>query len=240
MKKILIVGASSGIGWVLAKCYLENGDLVMGCARNEDRLKELEKQYTHFIYEVMDIRNSSQTSRALTKAVARAGGMDLCIISAGISSQNRSLKWDIEYDIIQTNVTGFSYVAVWAAHYFLKQHKGHIAGISSVAKYFGNPNPAYNATKAFEALFLDGLRLALEPKHIFVSTILPGFVDTPMIQNQRQRFWVSGSAKAARQICRGLNHKKRFIFVTRRWKIFSVILPLLPFSFLKFLLSPKR
>ncbi len=233
MKKVMIVGCTSGIGKALAIKYLNEGHTVAGCSRNETILKEMKDQNSRFFYEVLDVRTQKIIGQTLSHAVQKAGGMDLCIISAGISQKNKNLDWNIEDNIISTNVNGFSRVAVWAANYFLKQKGGHLAGISSIAKYFGNPNPSYNASKAFEALFLDGLRLRLEPEAISVTTVLPGFVRTPMTENQPRMFWAAEVTKAAQQIYSGLEKKKRYIFVTRRWRLFSLILPLLPFPLLR-------
>ena len=172
--------------------------------------------------------------------MAKLEGMDICIVSSGISRRNRNLDWEAEHDVIQTNVTGFSQVAIFAANYFKNQGNGHLVGISSIAKYFGNPHPAYNASKAFEAIYLDGLRLRLEPKNISVTTVLPGFVETPMTEDQPRRFWSADVTKAASQIIRAIEKKKRYIFVTRRWRLFSLILPPLPFVFMQKILSGSK
>ncbi len=233
MNKVLIVGVTSGIGYALAMKYLTEGHIVIGCGRNEKILKEMNKHNNNFFFEVLDIRRQDDVEQKLSQAVLKAGGMDICIISAGISQKNKNLDWDIEKNIISTNVTAFSEVAVWAARFFLEQKSGHLVGISSIAKYFGNPNPAYNASKAFEAIYLDGLRLRLEPKGIFVTTVLPGFIKTPMIKDQPKVFWAANVTKAAEQIISGIRKKKRYLFVTKRWRLFSFILPPLPFSLLR-------
>ncbi len=234
MKKILILGASSGIGLALTRAMLQSKCRVVGCGRNIQKLKQIKTEFPeNFDYQVLDIRQTDLLTENLKNAVSKLNGMDICIISSGVSSDTSELNWETEHNIIQTNVTGFSQAAVFAAHYFIKQQFGHLAGISSVAKYFGNPNPAYNASKAFEAIYLDGLRLRLERKGIYVSTILPGFVKTPMIERQKHMFWAAKPERAAQLILKALERKKRYIFVTRRWRLFSWILPPLPFSLLR-------
>ncbi len=233
MKKVMIVGCTSGIGKALTIKYLTEGHVVIGCSRDETILKKMKKQNSNFLYEVLDIRKQKLIDQTLSHAAQKIGNIDLCIIAAGISQENKNLDWNIEENIIATNATGFARVAIWAAKYFLQQKSGHLAGISSVAKYFGNPNPAYNATKAFEAIYLDGLRLRLEPKGIAVTTVIPGFIKTPMTARIPRMFWAADSEKAARQIATGLEKRKRYLFVTRRWRLFSWLLPPMPFSLLR-------
>lgn len=234
MKKVLLLGASSGIGLALSKEMLRKGYRVVGCGRNEEALKRIKLEFTAlFEYQRLDIRDTATLDENLIKAVSKLNGMDMCVISSGVSAGSSELEWEREQNIIQTNVAGFSQAAVFAAHYFIRQQSGHLAGISSVAKYFGNYNPAYNATKAFEAVYLDGLRLRLEPQDISVTTILPGFVETPMTEKQKRMFWAAKPETAARQILKALEKKKRYVFVTRRWRLFSILLPPLPFGFLR-------
>ena len=241
MKKVLILGATSGIGLALAEEYLKHGCQVLGAGRSIEQLSDIKKSYPKdFETEFIDIRDSELLDQKLQNAIKKLGGMDICVISSGISRRNRNLDWNLENDVIRTNVTGFSQVAIFAANYFKQQGSGHIVGISSIAKYFGNPHPAYNATKAFEAIYLDGLRLKLEHKNIFVTTLLPGFVETPMTEDQPLRFWSADVSVAARQMVRAIERKKRNVFVTRRWRIFSWIIPPLPFALIKMFLSRNR
>ncbi len=234
MKKALIIGASSGIGLALTKIMLANNYKVCGCGRNEQSLQGIQAEFPAlFEYQILDVRKIETLEENLGRAVSKLSGMDICIISSGISVRNPDLDWEIERNMIETNVTGFSRAAVFAANYFIRQKSGHLAGISSVAKYFGNPYPAYNASKAFEAIYLDGLRLRLEREGIFVTTILPGFVETPMTEDQPRRFWSADPAVAARQIQKALEKKKRYVFVTRRWRLFSILLPPLLFRLLR-------
>ena len=234
MKKVLILGATSGIGMALTERMLQNHYTVVGCGRNISKLKQIKTKFPgRFDYQVLDIRKTDTLTENLKNAVSKLNGMDICIISSGVSSESSELTWQTEQNIIQTNVTGFSQTAVFAANYFIGQQHGQLAGISSVAKYFGSPNPAYNASKAFEAIYLDGLRLRLERKGIYVSTILPGFVKTPMTTKQKRMFWAANPETAARQILKSLEQKKRYIFITRRWRLFSWLLPPMPFSLLR-------
>lgn len=234
MKKAIIIGASSGLGRALAMKMLAKGYRVCGIARNETALQEIQQQFPeNFVYHTADVRLKQKYTEQLQAAVNQLGGMDICVISSGISRHNPDLEWAIEQDVLDTNVNGFAQAAIFAARYFRQQGFGHLAGISSIAKNFGNYHPAYNASKAFEAIYLDGLRLRLERRGIKVTTFLPGFVETPMVKDQPRRFWSAAPEKAARQMLNALEKGKRYAFITRRWRMISWLLPPLPFALLK-------
>lgn len=231
MKKVLIVGVTSGIGLALAELMMKSGYLVIGAGRNIDALNKIQLQNQDtFIPLQLDVCQPETIETILQNGIEKAGGLDICVISSGVSIRNPLLDWEVEEKVISTNVVGFSQVAIFAANYFKKQKSGHIVGISSIAKYFGNPNPAYNATKAFEATYLDGLRMRLERNNINVTTVLPGFVETPMTEDQPRRFWSAEPEKAAKQFLKAIEKKKRFVFITKRWRLFSWILPLMPYT----------
>jgi len=234
MKKALISGATSGIGLALTELMLQQNYRVVGCGRNEQALEQIKVNFPDlFDYQTLDISETSTLNHNLNQAIAKMDGMDICVISSGISERNPDLEWEIEQNIIKTNVSGFSQAAIFAANYFRNQNRGHLVGISSVAKYFGNPNPAYNASKAFEAIYLDGLRLRLERRGIHITTVLPGFVETPMTKDQSRRFWSADAGIVAKQMLKAIEKKRRYVFVTKRWRLFSWILPPLPFSLLR-------
>jgi len=87
------------------------------------------------------------------------GGVDLVVISAGTGHLNDGLDWDLENEAIKTNVTGFAVMANVAMKHFVKRGSGHLVGISSIAALRGGRQaPAYNASKAFESNYLEGLR----------------------------------------------------------------------------------
>ena len=143
MKKILVTGSAGFIGASVSEMLLKNGYQVLGAGRSIEQLSDIKKSYPKdFETEFIDIRDSELLDQKLQNAIKKLGGMDICVISSGISRRNRNLDWNLENDVIRTNVTGFSQVAIFAANYFKQQGSGHIVGISSIAKYFGNPHPA--------------------------------------------------------------------------------------------------
>ncbi len=158
------------------------------------------------------------------------GGLDLLIISAGIGEGNKALNFDIENNVIKTNIQGFTCVADWAMRYFKNQGYGHLVNISSIAGIRGNGiAPSYNATKAYQINYMEGLRLNIKEhgSRITVTDVRPGFVDTAMAKG-KSLFWVSPVQKAADQIFEDIKRKKRVVYVTKRWKLIGILLKIIP------------
>ena len=159
--------------------------------------------------------------------------MDIGLVSAGIGGSGADLDWEKELNTIQTNVTGYAAVLNHAAQYFIARGGGHLAGITSLTKYFGFRNAAYNASKAFEAIYLESLRLKLEKYNILVTEIVPGFVQTPMIKENKKMFWITPVEKAAQQILSALQRKKRRVYISKRWRLVRCLLPFIPYPLLR-------
>lgn len=231
MKKVIIIGCTSGIGFELARQYLSMGYMVGGTGRRVQILDDMEKKWNNrFIGAALDMTNYDTVGTVLETLISETGGMDICIISAAFSNKNKSLEFSVEDDIIRTNVNGFVAATNFAVKYFIRQKSGYLAGISSVAKYFGNPGSlAYNASKAFISTYMEGLSLRLEKHSVTVTDIRPGFVDTPMIAGLKDAFWLVPVEKAARQIIQSIERRKRIAYISKRWRIASWILPHLPY-----------
>ena len=236
MKKVIIIGASSGIGQALAELLLQ-GDYIIGVTgRRENLLSSLkEKNPDRVFVKRMDVQDLSAIEVSCKELVDQMGGLDLMIISAGIGEENRNLNFDIEHDVIKTNVQGFTCLADWSMRYFKEQGHGHLVNISSIAGIRGNGiAPSYNATKAYQINYLEGLRINVKDfgSNITVTDVRPGFVDTAMAKGDGL-FWVAPVQKAAKQIYNAIQQKKQVVYVSERWKLIGILLKLIPYSLLK-------
>ncbi|HID39448.1 MAG TPA: SDR family NAD(P)-dependent oxidoreductase [Calditrichaeota bacterium] len=241
MKHIVIVGATSGIGLALTRLCLQKGFRVGGCGRFIEALEQIKTQYPHhFEYTELDIRQTESIPKALDILIRDLGGMDICLVSSGIGGNGAELNWEEELNVIQTNVTGYAAVLNYGAQYFIKAGGGHLAGITSLTKYFGFRNAAYNASKAFEAVYLESLRLKLERYGIAVTEIVPGFVQTPMVKENVKMFWLVGVEKAAHQILSALEKRKKVVYISKRWRLIRWILPFLPYAVIRFLYTKEQ
>ena len=236
MKRCIIIGATSGIGQALAELLLQNDYMIGVTGRREMLLDTLkEKNPDRVFVKRMDIQDLSAIEVSCKELVDQMGGLDLMIISAGIGEENRALNFEIEHDVIKTNIQGFTCLADWAMRYFKEQGNGHLVNISSIAGIRGNGiAPSYNATKAYQINYLEGLRINAKDfgSSIHVTDVRPGFVDTAMAKGDGL-FWVAPVEKAAKQIYRAIQLKKQVVYVSKRWKLIGILLKLIPYSLLK-------
>jgi short-subunit dehydrogenase len=153
-------------------------------------------------------------------------GIDTLIFSAGGGDISKDLDWSIDKNTVNTNVNGFVETANWAFNYFVKQGEGRLAVISSIAAYRGNSwAPAYSASKAFQSVYFEGLHMKARAlkKNVSVTCIEPGFVNTAMAKSDKL-FWLVPVDKAARQIMKAIDKRKKHAYVSRRWYIIAKLL----------------
>jgi short-subunit dehydrogenase len=233
LKKAIIVGASSGIGKALAKLLAKNGFIVGLVARRLELLLELQREIgEQALVRQIDVADTHHAIAQFSEFVQEMGQIDLIIISAGTGFINPELDWEKENETIAVNVAGFAAIANVAVHHFLKNATGHLVNISSIAAIRGSGSaPAYNASKAFESIYLDGLRQKIVKLGlpITITDIQPGFVDTAMAQGEGL-FWVASPDEAAKQIYQAISRKKKHAYITKRWRLVAFFLRLVPDS----------
>ena len=234
-KKIIIVGASSGIGYDIASKYVSKGHMVGITGRRNNLLNELKEKFPTQIFIACFDVTKNENEQQIVQLINSLGGLDLLIYNAGFGELSLNLKWEVENEIVKTNVNGFTEIVVYAFNYFAQQGFGHIAVTSSIAALRGNSwSPAYSASKAFisnyaEALSVKAWRMK---KNICVTDIKPGFIDTKMAKGDR-KFWVSSSQKAAEQIIVAIQKKKRIVYITKRWWLIAQFMKFMPYAIYK-------
>lgn len=235
--KAVIIGASSGIGHALARQLSAEGYALGITSRRRDLLDDLRNRLPGpAVIRSMDVACPEEAVSVLQSMIEELGGMDLIVINAGVNLPNPELIWDYEKQTTQINAVGFMALADFSVQYFLKRGRGHVAAVSSIAGLLGSPrSPAYSASKAFMSVYLEGLRFKLAQTAIAVTDLRPGFVDTPMIQGARLKFWMASSEKAAEQISRALRKKKKVAYITKRWLFPALVLRVMPRFFLEVL-----
>ena len=231
MKKAIIIGASSGIGRGLAKLLAENDYKVGITGRKKELLDELKTENPDFfLTKVFDVTDTNNTIGKLEELVLELEGLDLLILSSGTGELNEALDFNIEREVIDLNVTGFTNIVDWAINYFEKQKFGHLAAITSAAGLRGSRQaPSYNATKSYQINYLEGLRqrTTKSKKPIFVTDIRPGLVDTKMAKGEGL-FWVMPVEKVVKQIFKAIKRKRKVAYVTKRWGFIGRLLKVLP------------
>lgn len=237
-RRVIIIGASSGIGRALAVLYASAGYRVGITGRRQDLLKDLANEFPEqMCWECFDVM-SNDNLQHLQILIAKLGGMDLLIYNAGYGEISERLDPVIEQQTIGTNVNGFAAIVQFGYNYFLEKGAGHIAATSSIAALAGNRlAPAYSASKSFMSVYMEGLwmkvrRLRKKGIHIFITDIQPGFVQTKMAKGPG-RFWEAPAEKAAAQIFTAIETKKFRVYITKRWVLIAFLLRIIPARLLR-------
>jgi short-subunit dehydrogenase len=231
-KKVIVIGASSGIGREIANIYVALGWKVGITGRRFQLLNELQSAHpSQVVASTFDVMGNENKTK-LSELIEDLGGMNILIYNSGFGESSKELDPEIEQAITRTNVNGCVEIVSYAFNYFANKGSGHIVLTSSVAALRGNGwSPAYSASKAFMSNYAEGLNIKASKmkKDILVTDIRPGFVDTKMGKGPG-RFWVAPAEKAARQIVDAITKKKRVAYVTRRWWLIAQLLKIIPFS----------
>jgi short-subunit dehydrogenase len=178
---VIITGASSGIGKAMAFEFGRQGAIIVITSRNQSKLNEAasELQAANILQHaiVCDSSSEEQTRKMIQEVVDRFGRIDLLINNAGISMRSMFETVDLQVlkQVMDINFWGTVY-ATHAALPYLKQSKGGIIGISSIAGYRGLPvRTGYSASKFAMNGFLEALRTELIGTGVHVLTACPGF-----------------------------------------------------------------
>ena len=230
-KRILVLGATSGLGRGLAERYISEGHIVGIAGRRENELINIAANHKNVHYSVLDVMNIDEVIIKLAKLVDDMGGVDLFIHSSGVGKMNPSLDSQIELLTVDTNVRGWTVIMDWIFNYFKQNGGGQIAAITSIAGLRGlSPAPSYAASKAYQIHYLDSLRqraIALKLP-IIITDIRPGFVNTPLLAHPEKLFWVLNKNQAINAIYHVIEKKKRHQVVTKRWALLAPILKYAP------------
>lgn len=227
MKRIVICGATSGIGKEIAKHCIEDGNIVGVAGRRSQLLDDLKALGGERVFtKAIDV-TAENASEMLMELVNDMGGMDVYIHVSGIGSQNLALESGQEMNTVNTNCMGFTRMVTAAFNHLAQKGGGHIAAVTSIAGTKGlGVAPSYSATKRYQSHYLQCLSQLSRIRNLGISVtdIRPGFVATELLQNHypitMQKEPVGAAAYAA--IC---SHKRvkiidwRFAAIVNVWRM---------------------
>lgn len=230
MKRIVIVGATSGLGFEVAKLCIGAGWRIGAAGRDTEALARLKALAPELVEtEPIDVTHVEAPQR-LAALAERIGGMDIYFHTSGIGKRNTELRPDIELATLRTNGEGFVRMVTAAFGWFRNHGSGHIAIISSVAGTRGlGSAPAYSATKRMQNTYIDALaQLArMERLPIRFTDIRPGFVATPLLAGDDYPLLMQPEP-VARRIFQALRHRRRCIVIDRRYAVLVFLWRLIP------------
>ena len=229
-KKVIIIGATSGIGRELALMYLSRHHMVGITGRRTEALHAIKERYPENTHcQTMDVQ-SEKCIEALDELIEAMQGVDRIICCAGIGHQNPSLDPLVEMNTVYTNVNGFTRVIIYAYNYFKTQGiPGHIVAFSSIAGIRPlRQAPAYSATKRYQAHYISCLaqRANKEKRPIKFTTILPGFIQTELLS--REYPLTISLEKGAPLLFKAIEREKRTTILPGRWRWLVFLWKLIP------------
>ncbi|GAC1418129.1 MAG: SDR family oxidoreductase [Flavisolibacter sp.] len=239
MPTVLILGATSDIGFAIARKYASKGYDIQLTARNIESLKffktDLEQRFavpcSCFLFEATDFKSHAAFYKNLFPIP------DITVYVIGYMTENEIAfnNWDLALETIHANYTGAVSILNIVAEKYIQIKKGTIVGISSVAGIRGRQsNFIYGSAKAGFSAYLSGLRNRLYPHGVHVLTVLPGFVATKMTEHlSLPKILTAHPELVAETIVEAVDEKKDIIYIKWFWQWIMLIIMLIPESIFK-------
>ena len=228
---IFITGGTTGIGLALAKLYLEEGHRVGICARNLEKFpSEIKNKYKLLKCYQVDVVNREELRAAILDFAQ--GDLDIVIANAGrsVGAKSKTPQFSVANTIIDINVKGVLNTFEIALELMLPKKKGQLVATASVAGLVGLPGAgAYSASKAAVLKLCESYSIDLKRSGISVTAIAPGFIDTPLTQQNNHKMpFLMSSEKAAKLIKRAIEKKKPLYIFPFRMKVVMTLLDKMP------------
>ena len=190
-KKILITGATGGIGYSLVKKFSEAGSIVLASGTNEEKLEKLSKDFTNIKIEKFKLNEHEKIESFIDLVEKKNDGLDILINNAGITLDNLSIRLSEENwkKVLDINLTATFLMCKFAIKKMLKKKFGKIINITSIVGHTGNLGQAnYAASKAGIVAFSKSLAIEYAKKKININCVSPGFIQTEMTDKINEEF----------------------------------------------------
>ena len=192
-KKILITGASGGIGKALSEVFIKANCQIIFTSSNEIKLENLKKVFgKNHLYYFLDLSNADSLTENIQKISDENKDIEILINNAGTTKDNLILrmKKDQWEDVININLNSNFHIIKSIIPNMIKNKRGKIIGITSIVAFTGNPGQTnYTASKSGMIAMYKSLALEVALRNININLIAPGFIESPMTSklNENQR-----------------------------------------------------
>ena len=190
-KKVLITGATGGIGYSMVKKFIELGSVVLATGTNQDKLANLNKNFKDIKTKQFKLEEHSKIQEFIDTCSSDLGGIDVLINNAGITLDNISIRLTEENwkKVLDINLTSTFLMCKFAIKKMLKNKNGKIINITSIVGHTGNVGQAnYAASKAGIIGFSKSLAIEYAKKKININCVSPGFIKTEMTDKIDEEF----------------------------------------------------
>jgi decaprenylphospho-beta-D-erythro-pentofuranosid-2-ulose 2-reductase len=235
-KRILVLGATSGIAEACCRMWAERGDSLFLVARNGDRLAAVAADMrtrgaAHVGSAVADLDDTAAHPEMLAHAINSLAGMDVAFLAHGVLGDQGDAErsFPAAEQILHTNIDSPVSLLTWLGNYCAQRHSGTLAVLSSVAGERGRKsNYVYGASKAGLSVFVDGLRNRLDREGVRVMTIKPGPVRTSMTQAMKGSAKFADVEVVAKTLVKVIDKGADVVYVPGIWRIIMAVIRAIP------------
>jgi decaprenylphospho-beta-D-erythro-pentofuranosid-2-ulose 2-reductase len=240
-KRILVLGATSGIAEACCRLWAERGDSLFLVARSPDKLAAVAADMTtrgaSFVGSVVaNLDDTAAHPELLAHAVNSLAGLDIAFLPLGILGDQALAERSFPHaeEILHTNFVAPVSLLTWLATYCAQRHAGTLAVVSSVAGDRGRKsNYVYGSSKAGLTAFVAGLRNRIDREGVRVITIKPGPVKTAMTEGMKGREKMADVEAVAAAIVKAIDAGQDTLYVPGIWRIIMAVIRAIPESLFK-------
>lgn len=235
-RRILVLGATSGIAEATCRIWADEGASLFLIARNAEKVAAVAADLktrgaTYVGTAVADLDDTSRHPALLAHAINSLGGMDVAYLTHGILGDQAKAEQDFEVaaQILHTNFVSVVSLLTWLANFCVQRHSGVLAVISSVAGDRGRKsNYLYGASKAGLSAFLGGLRNRVDRQGVRVLNIKPGPVKTAMTASMPGAGKFADVNKVAESIVKAVAGRTDNLYVPFQWQPIMFVIRNIP------------
>jgi 3-oxoacyl-[acyl-carrier protein] reductase len=190
-KKVLITGATGGIGKCLVKKFSSLGSSIFATGTNEEKLEKLKKEFPNVNVEKFKLDDHNKIEEFIESVNEKLGGIEVVVNNAGITLDNLSIRLSEENwkRVLDINLTSSFLICKYSIKKMLKKKFGKIINITSIVGHTGNLGQSnYAASKAGMIAFSKSLAIEYAKKNININCVSPGFIKTEMTEKINEEF----------------------------------------------------
>ena len=190
-KKVIITGATGGIGNCLVKKFHESGAQILATGTKEEKLNNLKSKFSNIHIEQFKLDEHEKIETFMESANDKLGGLDILVNNAGITLDSLTIRLTEENwkKVLDINLTSTFLMCKSAIKKMIKSKSGKIINITSIVGHTGNFGQAnYSASKAGIVAFSKSLALEYAKKNININCVSPGFIKTEMTDKIPEEF----------------------------------------------------
>ena len=235
-RRILVLGATSGIAEACIRLWANRGDALYLVARNADKLAVVAadaktRGASHVGTAVANLDDTAGHPEVLAHAINSLGGGDVAVLALGVLGEQPDAEknFGTADQILHTNFVAPVSLLTWLANYTAQRHAGTLAVLSSVAGERGRKsNYVYGSSKAGLTAFVDGLRNRIDRDGVRVMTIKPGPVKTAMTEGMKGSAKFADDEAVAASLVKAMDRGKDVVYVPGIWRVIMAVIRAIP------------